>query len=156
MSEKFSLNLNISNGKAIIDLKGMMDEDMDLSKAAQVNELGFVFNFDGVTGINSCGIRDWIEFLNKLSDADTITYENCPQVIIEQMNMVKGFIPDKASIQSFYAPFFCESCDHEEKVLLRTEEIVNGEPPKDLACSKCQAKPLEFDAIPNQYFHFIK
>lgn len=155
MSDKFFVNLNISNGEATIDLKGMMDEDMDLSKASQVNEKTLIFNFSGVEGINSCGIRDWIEFLGKINGVEKIIYEQCPQVIIEQMNMVKGFVPDKAEINSFYAPFFCESCDNEEKVLLKASDIKANGVPEDLPCSKCK-NPLEFDAIPNQYFHFIK
>lgn len=156
MSEKFSFNMNISNGKAHIQLHGMMDEDMDLAKAEGVSENTMIIDFDKVEGINSCGIRDWIEFLSKLNGVGNIVYQNCPQVIIEQMNMVKGFIPENAEILSFYAPFFCESCDNEEKVLLNSSDVKTSGVPENLSCSNCQASPLEFDALPNQYFHFIK
>ena len=156
MSTKFSVELNIQNGQANVGLSGLMDEDMDLSKIASINEEKLFIDFNDVTGINSCGIRDWITFLNELPDSISIVYINCPQVIIEQMNMVKGFVPEGAAIESFYAPFFCESCDNEEKVLMKPSDINEGKAPSDLKCSSCGAVGLEFDALPNQYFHFIK
>lgn len=153
---KFNIELNIQNGQGNVRLQGLMDEDMDLSKISTVNEDKLVFDFKEVTGINSCGIRDWITFLGELSQTVNVAYINCPQVIIEQMNMVKGFLPEGAVIESFYAPFFCEECDNEEKVLMSPNDIIGGKAPTDLKCSSCGAVGLEFDSLPNQYFHFIK
>lgn len=156
MSSKFNVELNIQNGKADVKLIGLMDEDMDLTKVNSVNEENLTIDFNEVSGINSCGIRDWITFLSELPQNMKIHYINCPQVIIEQMNMVKGFLPEGADIESFYAPFFCESCDNEQKVLMKPADVVDGKAPTDLECRSCGAKGLEFDALPNQYFHFIK
>ena len=156
MSTKFNVELDIQNGKAEVRLIGLMDEDMDLSKIGAINEDNLKIDFNEVTGINSCGIRDWITFLGSLPTEMTVTYINCPQAIIEQMNMVKGFLPDGALIESFYAPFFCEACDNEQKVKMSPSDIVDGKAPTNLKCSSCGAEGLEFDALPNQYFHFIK
>jgi hypothetical protein len=156
VSEKFSCELTINNGVAIVKFIGQMDEDMDLTKLSSISENILRFDFDEVTGINSCGIRDWIAFLEDLPSDQKIIYMRCPQIIIEQMNMVKGFLPESASIESFYGPFFCESCDNEEKVLLKPSAITNLTAPSGLPCSACQVVGLDFDALPAQYFHFLK
>lgn len=155
MSGKFSINLTLQNGKALVLLNGVMDEDMDLGQLGSVQESEVHFDFNGVTGINSCGIRDWIASLEGFG-GQKVSYLNCPQVIIEQMNMVKGFLPDGASIVSFYAPFFCENCENEEKVLLTPDKVQGNAAPKDVKCSACGAEGMEFDALESQYFHFLK
>lgn len=160
MSDKFTVNISLQNGNAQIKLSGLMDEDMDLGQLKSVNESVLFFDLDQVAGINSCGIRDWIAFLGELGGGQKVVYDNCPQVLIEQMNMVKGFIPEGAEIKSFYAPFYCESCDNEEKVLLKPSDVLSdggeAKAPKDLKCSSCGAEGLEFDALEAQYFHFLK
>src|SRR5690606_24148577 len=95
--------------------------------------------------INSCGIREWIQFLEKIPEKCTVVYNNCPQIIIEQINMVHGFFRKGAVIGSFYAPYFCESCDKEEKVHLKSEQVKSKKAPV-IKCSKC-GSDMEFDAI---------
>ena len=77
MSTKFNVELDIQNGKAEVRLIGLMDEDMDLSKIGAINEDNLKIDFNEVTGINSCGIRDWITFLGSLPTEMTVTYINC-------------------------------------------------------------------------------
>lgn len=155
MSSKFTANISLQNGQATIKLDGVMDEDMDLGSLEQIKEEQLTFDFGGVTSINSCGIRDWITCLSNFEN-QKVTYQNCPQVIIEQMNMVKGFLPESAEILSFYAPFYCEACDSEEKVLLTSDAVQDKKAPKNLKCSSCGQEGLEFDALEGQYFHFLK
>ena len=33
-----------------------------------------------------------------------IEFRNCPKVIIDQINMVKGFLPENAIVESFLRP----------------------------------------------------
>ena len=112
----------------------------------------YIFDFDKINIINSCGIRDWIKYISELNNAEII-YENCPQIVIEQINMVHGFITSKTEITSFYAPYFCDSCDKETKILLKKAEITNNKAPEK-KCPTC-SDILEFDALEKQYFHFL-
>ena len=73
--------------------------------------------------------------------------------MIEQMNMVEGFLPANASIESFYAPYFDPDADEEIKVLLRIQEVSNKKAPIKKNDSGTE---LEFDALEAQYFNFIK
>ena len=112
----------------------------------------YFFDFEKVKLINSCGIRDWIKLLDELNSAQII-YSNCPQIIIEQINMVHGFIRPGIIIESFYAPYFCESCDDEKKVLIKKAEMFSFNAPIK-KCTKC-LNQLDFDAIEKQYFSFL-
>ena len=77
MSSKFNVELSIQNGRADVRLIGLMDEDMDLSKVGSVKEDQLTIDFNEVSGINSCGIRDWITFLSELPSDMKINYINC-------------------------------------------------------------------------------
>ena len=82
-----------------------------------------------------------------------VIYNNCPQIIIEQINMVHGFFRKGAVISSFYAPYFCEKCNKEQKIHLKTEQIKNKKAPK-MECPNC-GDNMDFDAIEAQYFNFL-
>jgi DNA-directed RNA polymerase subunit RPC12/RpoP len=143
----------IDGGVANITLIGQINEDSQFETILAVGENKIVFNFDQVDSINSCGIRDWIKMLGELGDKE-VTYKNCRQIIIEQMNMVHGFIKEGATVESFYAPYFCENCEHEMQHLLKTNEVSGGEAP-DIKCPECGHEHMDFDAIADQYFQFL-
>ena len=152
MSDKLLINTIITGDDAHIALEGVIDEDANFDKIKSLKMNKFIFDFDNVTMINSCGIREWIKYLKEIENA-TVTYINCPQIIIEQVNMVHGFIKKETSVSSFYAPYFCEKCDIGKKILLNNHEIVNMLAPKK-TCTTCSHE-LEFDAIEKQYFSFL-
>ncbi len=133
---------------------GNIDEDASFAEIEKVQEKEYVFDFDKVNMINSCGIREWIKFIEKLPKDAKIIYQKCPQIIIEQMNMVHGFIRQGASIESFYAPYYDEDSDTEHKILLKSSDIKDGKAPA--VKSPESGKEMEFDAIEAQYFGFLK
>jgi DNA-directed RNA polymerase subunit RPC12/RpoP len=67
--------------------------------------------------------------------------------------MVHGFFRKGASIQSFYAPYYCESCGKENKIHLKADQVKNRKAPK-MECPKC-GEEMDFDAIEAQYFSFL-
>lgn len=140
----------------ILDLKfiGQIDEDADFTKVDLTLSSSIIFDFAQVTLLNSCGIREWITFIDKIPATTQVIYRNCQQIIIEQMNMVHGFIKKGAMVESFYAPYYCAQCDKEHKILIHTSQVIQGKAPTS-PCPKCQGE-LEFDAIESQYFNFLK
>lgn len=154
MSSKLDLTMNIVGNQTSVQLSGVIDEDAEFGKIKNISTAEVVFDFQKVTLINSCGIREWIQCIGALKSGTKIVYLNCPQIIIEQINMVQGFIPAGASVDSFYAPYFCEDCDDEVKVLLKKDLVKNSKAPK-VQCPKCNSD-LDFDAIESQYFNFLK
>jgi anti-anti-sigma regulatory factor len=153
VSDKLKVNLNVVNDKVNTDLEGSIDEDATFEEIEKVSGSEYIFDFDKVKMINSCGIREWIKFIEKLPKGSKIIYKKCPQIIIEQINMVHGFIPAGASIESFYAPYYDEDSDTEHKILLNSSDIKGGKAPT--VKSPDSGKEMEFDAIEEQYFSFL-
>jgi thiol-disulfide isomerase/thioredoxin len=144
------IKISLANGKAV--LSGFLDENSDLKVLESVKG-ALAINFKDVSRVNSCGVREWVNLIAKIQDA-SISYDECPIVVVKQLNAVPDF-QGKAKVISFYAPYFCESCDKEAVTLLKTEQMAaNGAPP-EMKCPTC-TKPMNFDAIPNQYLSFLK
>lgn len=133
------------------NIQGQIDEDFSADIILQNLKQILVFNFKGVTMINSCGVREWINLLEKISQSKVI-YQECPQIVIEQINMVHGFVNENSKVESFYAPYFSEKKDSVVKILLKSSQIIDSKAPQILQ----DGEELEFDAIEAQYFQFLK
>jgi len=142
-----------SEGKHILYFSGAIDEDSNFDNIDLQNLSEVTFDLEGIQLINSCGIREWIKFQDQLSKTIFITYKNCPQIIVEQMNIIKGFVKDCGTIESFYAPYYDEESDTEVKILITPSEVIEGKAPLK---KNENAKDLEFDDIEAQYFSFLK
>jgi anti-anti-sigma regulatory factor/DNA-directed RNA polymerase subunit RPC12/RpoP len=151
--KRLTINKQILQNELRVELIGSIDEDSDFRELIGLEQKTISFDFDKVTMINSCGIREWIKFLESIPEKDFIIYKNCPQIIIEQINMVHGFFRKGAAIESFYAPYYCEKCGKEAKVHLKSEQVKNRKAP-EVKCSQC-GENMDFDAIESQYFSFL-
>ena len=152
MSEKLTITNRITGDEAHVSLIGIIDEDANFDKVKSLKMSSMIFDFTNITMINSCGIREWIKYLQDIEETKII-YTNCPQIIIEQINMVHGFIKKGSQVESFFAPYFCTKCDTGKKILLKSSEISGTKPPIKL-CNTCNSE-LDFDAIEKQYFSFL-
>lgn len=153
MSKELEIKIEEQNGQLNIAFIGSIDEDSDFSSVDTDLKGNLVFDLSRIELINSCGIREWIKFQESLINIETIIYQKCPQVIIEQMNIVKGFIKEGGVIESFFAPYYDEKEDQEVKILLKPSDIIDGKAPTQKGTS---GNDLEFDDIEAQYFNFIK
>ncbi len=154
MSGKFSFEVKDAGSEVTINFTGIIDEDVDFSQIKVEKKNAYVFNFDGVKGINSCGIREWVKFSESFDPATKLVYKNCTQIIIEQINMVAGFFRTGSQVLNFYAPYFCEKCDEERKILIDAGKVLSNEAP-GMKCPDCSGD-MEFDALEEQYFRFLK
>lgn len=132
-------------------LSGVLDENADLGPV-RTAQGAVVINFKGVSRINSCGVRDWVQALAQAKPA-SLVYRECPMPIVKQLNAVPAFLSG-ATIESIYAPYFCESCDKDVLCLLTASGFSAGTAP-ERPCDTCK-KPMKFDAIPAQYLGFAK
>jgi len=150
--KRLTINKKLTDGVLNVQLIGSIDEDADLSEILETKASHINFDFNQVELINSCGIREWIKFLDLLS-CESVQYENCPQIIIEQINMVHGFIRPGSRLKSFYAPYYCEECDQERKSHIMSSDVKNKKAPK-VNCPDC-GNEMEFDALEASYFNFL-
>jgi len=139
-----------------VKIAGVIDEDFIFSQHP-INE-GKTLDFDlsEVKGINSCGIREWIKWMETVKEAK-INLQHCPKVIVDQMNMVQGFLPANGQVQSFFVPFYNEDSGEEKMV-----EFVSGKEFTDqglVSMPKVQdsaGQDMEVDVIESKYFKFLK
>jgi len=142
----------------ILRLEGALSEDIDFSETQFPNEGTLIIELDQLIKINSCGIRNWIKWLEiKKPDQLKLIFRNCPKIFIEQLNVIKGIIPKGSIIESFYVPYYCEKDDSTKKVLYKLNNDFDKKGIKQLKtilCEFCQ-KPMELDALEHKYFAFL-
>jgi anti-anti-sigma factor len=135
----FDFNLNIANKKLTIDLK----------------ELKY---------INSCGLRNWVNWMKKLKSNTIVVFRNCTRNVVDQLNILEGFGPVGAVVESFFVPYYCESCNYEESILVKRgqdymEETSDAKElnkiPYTKECPSCKSS-MEIDILPQKYFKFFQ
>lgn len=132
----------------------------DFTEATRFDELTpamvgrVVFDMAQVTYMNSLGVRAWCEFLRQ-ARIQGYEFHACSVPFVLQASMVKDVI-GRGTVTSFFAPFHCISCDHQEERLLQSAAILasNLEPPV-FKCPNCGGA-LEFDDLPERYFAFLQ
>jgi DNA-directed RNA polymerase subunit RPC12/RpoP len=147
---KFSYEANVNGETTVLMLKGPIDEDFKFDGAIETPAVNF--DFQGIDLINSCGIREWIKFIEGVNGQ--IKYVNVPQIVVEQINMVKGLLPESAVMETFATPYYCDECDKEVARMTHIDEVKSSEI-HGHKCPECQGE-MELDVIEKQYFLFVK
>jgi DNA-binding response OmpR family regulator len=132
----------------------------DFTEATRFDELipamvgRIVFDMAQVTYMNSLGVRAWCEFLRQ-ARIQGYEFHACSVPFILQASMVRDVV-GRGTVTSFFAPFHCIGCDHQEERLLQSAAILasNLEPPV-FKCPSCGGA-LEFDDLPERYFAFLE
>ena len=151
---KLDVKMNKAGEKLNIHMAGTIDEDADFSQFQVGGAKQIEIDLSAVKSINSCGIREWIKWIGGGSGA-SIVYNQCPKVIVDQINMVDGFLPTNAKVQSFFVPYYNEESGAEKNVLFTYgKEFKEGSvtPP---AVKDEKGQVMEMDVIESKYFKFI-
>lgn len=152
--DKFHFEMKPRGDKKVIHLAGVIDEDTSFE---DIKKLGgpFVFNFKNLENVNSLGIRTWVNFLKELGKVQ-IVYEECPPLVVRQMNMVPSFLGG-AQVLSVFVPYVCDACDTEKLVLMQGEQLADiSSIPEVFKCETCKKGEMELDGHPDQYFAFLR
>ena len=112
-----------------------------------------VFNLRDIVSINSLGVRAWIMFLREFRVDREVEIDECPSIIVDQMNMLSNFT-QKAAVRSVFVPMTCGGCNARTDVLLNKREFPKaGETVRPLRCKACGgSSTLDDDA----YFDFLE
>lgn len=132
----------------------------DITEATRFEELlpilkGKVrFDLSNLGYMNSLGVRDWVEMLNK-AKLEGCELHACAVGFVLQAALVEG-VTKGATVVSFFAPYACEQCEHAEERLLQSAAILANEDrmPPVFACPVCDGL-LELDDIPSRYLAFL-
>ena len=157
-SEPVALSWRIKErpGFTSVEFFGEVDENADFTELRRRLRGQVVFNLAEVRRINSCGVREWVNFVRELPDVGELVFSHCSPAIITQLNMIYNF-RGSASVRSFFAPYICESCNREEEKLLDVETYFPNrqiDRVPDFACEKC-GETMDFDDLPERYLSFL-
>lgn len=138
-----------------VEIIGELNEQTDLMPLVSELSGAVTLHLGQVKRINSCGVREWIQFVRKLSESAQVSFSHCSIVCVNQLNMIRNFRGD-ADILSFYAPYVCEDCDLDlQKLIDVKRDLAAGtERLPEFRCDEC-GEPLEFDDFPSRYLSFL-
>jgi anti-anti-sigma regulatory factor len=153
----FTMNKQTEGANMVVSLSGSVDEDANFAALDLGGATGVILDLEKVSAINSVGIREWIKWIKQIPSSAQISLRKCPKIIVDQINMVAGFLPAGAKIQSFFVPYFAESSGTEKMVLFE-----NGKEFTDTGLGALpeikddSGEVMEMDVIEAKYFKFLK
>ncbi|MGN1071203.1 MAG: hypothetical protein ACI4VB_00535 [Bradymonadia bacterium] len=156
MESKFIPTLQVGNGFTYLKLKGILDEDNLLANLlSQIQGRLLLIDMAEIDRINSCGVRDWVNWLNQIQALGVaVILLRCSPSVVSQANMVTNFAAD-AFIHSFFAPYVHPDTGDEQNVLLFTEDIRQNLPIRAPKIFNENGEELEFDEFEESYFAFV-
>lgn len=117
MSVKMDFVILKEQNVAKVSLGGLLENDEKSLATLQIPEhLDLHLHLDQLRGINSLGVRAFVNWASPLKNAKILIYD-APKCFIDQVNMVDGFLPKQARVRSFSVPYYSESTGEETPVL---------------------------------------
>ena len=156
MESKFIPTLQVGNGYTYLKLRGVLDEDNLLANLlSQIQGRLLLIDMAEMDRINSCGVRDWVNWLNQIQALGLqVILLRCSPAVVAQANMVTNFAAE-AFIHSFYAPYVHPDTGEEQSVLLFTEDLRQVRPIRAPKIYNDNGEELEFDEFEESYFAFV-
>lgn len=153
---KFDLQIEKNGNDWKIRMSGTVDEDVDFGQYSLTGAGSIELFLGEVKSINSCGIREWIKWIGTAGGVP-ISYNECPKIIVDQINMVQGFLPAQGRVNSFYVPYYNEESGSEKNVLFKlgSEFTETGEIKAPMVKDD-EGHEMEMDVVGAKYFKFLK
>jgi hypothetical protein len=155
---EFQVNTR-GSGHASVNLVGAINEEADAKlrllaeELKQFNRLEFIF--ERVSGINSLGVRAWVNFLRAIrGNGREVVFSKCIPDIISQINMIPSFA-DGAKIDSFFVNYVCPTCEGGFSQLVQRNSLAPGMLPDEVKCPHCDAATMETEELEDEYFAFL-
>lgn len=148
----------------VVHVEGAINEDTIFKEIDPGSAKVVILDLDKVASLNSMGLRNWLNWVKKIRAKAQIVFRSCPRTVVDQMNILNGFLPMGALVESFYIPFYCDSCGREDNFLAvrgrdYMEATVDAREgmtvPAQRPCPVCQ-QDMSMDVLPAKYFSFLK
>lgn len=153
---RFEIKLDKSSPSYKVKVTGVIDEDVDFSQYNLAGATSVEFQLGEIKSINSCGIREWIQWVSG-AGAVPVSYHQCPKVIVDQINMVQGFLPDKGKVMSFFVPYYSDDSGDEKSILFTYgKEYTDSGLAQSPSVKDDSGNPMEMDVVEAKYFKFLK
>ncbi len=139
-------------GVTRVALAGEIDEHADFGPLRARLRGVVELDLGGIRRINSCGVREWVNFVRDLPDATELTFAACSTAVVTQLNMIYNF-RGPARIRSFHAPYVCDVCGHDDDLLVEIGPDGAVALPTP-SCPRC-GDVMQFDDLPERYLSFL-
>ncbi len=135
-------------------IKGDITEATNFSDLLPVMVGRVDFDLSQVTYMNSLGVRTWVEFL-RAAPIQGYEFHACSIAFVLQASLSDAVL-GRGTVTSFFAPYLCENCDHEEERLLQSATVLATEDhsPPTFTCPNCGGE-LGLDDLPQRYLAFL-
>ncbi len=155
---KLSIEKFADGAIACLKFAGTIDEGFEGKKlGATVAGDTLVLDLGGVKKISSFGIREWVDFIVTAGkQVRSMILIECSPKVVDQFNMVANFAGG-GRVFSFYAPFRCDYCDSEHRVLLQVDkdhETIKSMKLAERPCPSCK-EGMYFDEDGATFFSYI-
>ncbi len=139
---------------ANVTISGIIDENANFDQLTALRGRLEICMKD-VRRINSFGARSWMDVIRALGKEAQLVFVECSPPIIDQLNMINGFLGHGA-VESFYGPMICERCEDEHLHLFTSREVNDNEGYlTKVNCDHCNI-PMELDDLEDQYTLFLR
>jgi hypothetical protein len=153
---KFEVKVEKGSSSWQVVLIGVIDEDADFNPHSLAGAPSVELQLAGVKSINSCGIREWIKWVGT-AGSSPVQYHQCPKIIVDQINMVQGFLPPMGKVMSFFVPYYSDEAGTEKTVLFTHGQEYGDQGLQTLPeVQDDQGNPMEMDVVEAKYFKFLK
>lgn len=161
--KKLSFSIDIVDRNDVISLNGPIFEGCGkiLKPLIDTCSINCIFNFRNVTHTNTCGVAEWMEFLQSFVKNRNIVFVEVPPSVVMLINMIPLF-RSGAEIKSVYRSYFCRNCQDEQWDLM--EQGVNMPDPKLIQagsdvlslsrCRKCN-HDITAEVSAEEFFGFL-
>lgn len=146
---------NNKDQQTLMMFSGAINEEAKLPNLKDFKGSPLHIDLEGVTFINSLGIRQWIHWLDT-ADGVEVSLLRVPPLFIDQVNIVDGFLPKNMKVLSFYVPYVCEKCEAESLQLFSEgKEYSKGKlEHRSVFCGDCKCG-MEVSPVAERYFNFL-
>jgi anti-anti-sigma regulatory factor/DNA-directed RNA polymerase subunit RPC12/RpoP len=143
---------------ACLKFVGTIDEGFEGKKLGMTAASDtLVLDLGGVKKISSFGIREWVDFVTTAAKTSRqMILIECSPKVVDQLNMVANFAGG-GRVFSFYAPFRCDYCDSEQRVLLQIDrdfEAIKAIKLAERPCPACK-ESMYFDEDGATFFSYL-
>jgi len=155
---KLQIDKFADGGIVCLKLSGTVDESFEGKKLADgLKAATLILDLGDIRKVSSFGIREWVDFITAVGKhIDRILLVECAPKIVDQLNMVANFAGN-GRVYSFYAPYHCDYCDRDDRVLLqidRDHELIKSMKPAQRPCGQC-GELQYFNEDPITYFSYL-
>ncbi len=156
MVKKFIANVREDQDTLWIELRGEIDEDVEFERLQLNLKPNVIIDLHHVNTFNSSGIREWIKWMDMLSDCN-LKLARCPKLVVDQINKIEGFLPKHSQVISFYVPYYNEENDSERTVLFEEgKEFIGDQITFPSPILDEHGSTMDPDILPSTYFRFLK